>query len=352
MDAERMNSYLSELAGTPAQVLAVSFDQRRAILRKAAEDLDSTASDDFEVAATRFSEACSDTIAFARDSMRHTDLDRKTRFLIFTMGAIACRRQTDRLNARELFGGVGSSFEDIPLFKHLEALSYDGGSLRALQRGLELERKAYERIRPQAGSAHALASFIVQIAEQAESSAPGDRQLLEEGLALVDEAIDERNYPKFHYTRGRILRQLERWEEARDALLKAIELENRASVDAPDRLRDYRLELTLVELDREMHAMHDKASSATAEAAKSAADVARHVESVEEKVDDAVVRLEGAQVQVVAAIGFVASAIGLVQVTLNGLANRPFIEELALVAMFAVVLFGATFVGVSFLKRR
>jgi tetratricopeptide (TPR) repeat protein len=350
MDVERMNSYLSRLTGTPAQVAAVSFDQRRAILHEAAEELDSTASDNFEVAATRFSEACSDTIAFARDSMRRTDLDSKTRFLIFTMGAVACRRQTDRLNARELFGGVGSSFEDIPLFKHIEALSYDGGSLRELRRGLELEREAYERIRPQAGSAHALASFIVQIAEQAETSAPADRQLLEEGLGLVDEAIAQRNYPKFHYTRGRILRQLERWEEAREALLKAIELENRASVDAPDRLRDYRLELTLVALDRAMHAMHDEASGATAAAAKSAANVGEDVESLEKKVD--VTRLEGAQVQVVAAIGFVASAIGLVQVTLKGFANRPFIEVLALVATFAVVLFGATFVGVSLLKRR
>ena len=342
MDDNEIASFVRRLSGDRSDAPDVSFAERRAILAEAAAMLDSTASDSFELAATRFAVACDDTISFARDAMDHRELDAKTRFLIFTMGAIACRRSTDRMNTRTLFGGAGEEFDDIPLFKHLEALSYDGGSLRDLRYGLELEREAYRRIRPQAGSAHAQALFIVQIVEQSEQNSEEDDRLLGEGLDLVDEAISQRDdYAKYHYTRGRLLRQLGDSRGARAALLRAIELENRTSVDAPDRLRDYRLELKLVTLDRTIR-----------EAAEASEAVAGRADRLEQAVKDTDSRLKDAQIPVVAAVGFIATAIGLVQVTLNQAEKRPFIEAFGLVVAFGIVLFGTVYVGLALLRRR
>jgi tetratricopeptide (TPR) repeat protein len=347
MDDERLNTFQARLKEASA------FGDRRAIVAQADSELDWLESDRFEVVATRFSEQKDDTIDFARDALERTDLDRAARFLIFTMGVIACRRRTDRVNARTLFGGVGREFEDVPLFKHLQALSYDGSSLRDLKRGLELEREAYETIRPQAGAAHAIASFIVQIVEQTEETSSGDKDLLREALSYADEAVDQRpDYAKFYFTKGRIHRHLGEWTQARDALLEAVERENRSTADAPDRLRDYRLELSLVGVDQAMRRLNRQSAEATAAAAGKAATVETRVNELEEEVDKTLDRLQSAQVSVITAVAFVASAIGLVQVTARGFGDRPFGEVLALVAAFAVVLFGATGFGAWLLRRR
>ena len=340
-----MNSFIDRLRGGPEEP-SVSFAERRTILAEAAAELDSSAAYEFEMAATRFAGACEDTIDFARDAMDQTELDEKTRFLVFTMGAIACRRKTDRLNARKLFDGAGNQFDDIPLFKHIQALSYDGGTLTEVSEGLELEREAYRQLRPHAGSAHAQASFIVQIVDQSEMDRDAERKLLEEGLNLVAEAIGRREYPKFHYTRGRLLRLLGNASEARAAIIKAIELEDRSTVDASDRLRDYRLELALLAVDQTIREAGESAEAAAEAAVKTA------VESVEARIEETDSRLKDAQVPVVAAIGFVATAIGLMQITLNQAEKRPFIEAFGLVVAFGIVLFGTAYFALAQLRKK
>jgi hypothetical protein len=332
---------------------ASTFEERRAVVRQAAAELDSLEDDDFEVVAARFSEQTEDTIDFARESLQDRELGRETRFLIFTMGAIACRRRTDRTSAKGLFGGVGREFEDIPLFKHLHALSYEGGRLADLRQGLQLEREAYQALKPHGGAAHAIATFIVQIVEQSEHPSDERDELLREALERVEEAIGRRrDYAKFYFTKGRIHRQRGEWKDAREALTEAVERENRGSVDAPDRLRDYRLELSLVAVDQTMRRLNEEAKEATKAAAERAEQADADVKMLEKEVDKAVMRLEGAQVSVITAVAFVASAIGLVQVTVRGFGARPFYEAIALVAVFAVVLFGATAVGARLLRRR
>ena len=303
-------------------------DERVAAIEQIASQLDPTDAEHFELEATRLVELRDDTVKFAGAAVKRPGLDETTRFLIFTMGAIGCRRATDRLNATELFGGIGNQFDHIPLFQHLKALSLDEGSLDELKRGLRLERTALEAMGGNhPGASHAIASFTVQIAEQGDAETAGPKQL-EEALNLAEDAIAKRpDYAKFYYTKGRILRRLGKLEEARNALHRAVELEHRDSASAGDRLRDYRLELRLVAVDQQSRA------------------AAERVEDLDERVKQTTKRLESAQVGALAGVAFVASAVGLLQITAGSFGDRPFLEVIGIVTSFAVILFAAMAFG-------
>src|SRR4051794_17682217 len=79
---------------------AATADDRVAALTEIAARLDPQLAEAFEREATELVGLRTDTVDFASDAVKREDIDEQTRFLIFTMGAIACRRATDRLRAR------------------------------------------------------------------------------------------------------------------------------------------------------------------------------------------------------------------------------------------------------------
>lgn len=321
-------------------------EERIEILTAAARELDPGRPERYELAATTFAVAIDGAVDLARDALGRDDLQSEARFLFFAIGAIRCRRASDRAASREWFEVADAAVRREPLFKHLEALTYDGGNLRELRRGVELERDAHRALRPFAGGAHGIATFLFQIAESDGVPREEEEALLSEALDYVGEALDTRpRYAKFHYTRGRILRRLGQYGEARDALLQAIELESRDSVDANERVRDYRLELALIAVDQSTRRVDT-------ESKKRLEDVDRKLDELEERTTTTVDRLKDAEVGVVTAVAFVASAIALVQVTVGNLGNRPFLEVIAILAAFGAILFGAVAVGSAIIRRR
>jgi tetratricopeptide (TPR) repeat protein len=317
------------------------------VFAAAAEYLDSDKAEDYEVAATSIAVAIEGVPDLARRALDRPDLTPDTRFLLFTVAAICCRRASDRAAARSWFAQADGDVRARPLFRHLEALTYEGGTPRELRRGLGLEKEAYARLRPHAGGAHAIASFLLQIAVNDDDIAQQDEiPLLREALDYIAEALETRpRYAKFFYTRGRIFRRLADYAAAREALLQAIEMEPRDAVDAAERVRDYRLELALVAIDQSTARVHQDAMQTIGE-------LKRDVAALEERTSATIDRLKDAEVGVVTAVAFVAAAIALVQVTLGNLGDRPFAEVVGLVAAFGIILFGAVALGSAMIRRR
>jgi hypothetical protein len=315
-------------------------------VRSESSRLDANRPDNFEIAATELAMATPRTIDFALKVLREgEERDENVRFLVFTMGAIAARRLQERTKSRELFEFGEEQFPRVPFLLHLRAVSFLDGSLEDLREGLKLEEHAYKETKPHAGAAHAIAEFIVRIADCDGFDGAEEEQELQRGLGFLDEAMAvRRSYAKYYATRGDIQRRLRRYPEARADFNRAIEYGDRLSVDAADRLRDYKLGLALINVDQAARKLNQASEEAVAETKEEVADL-------EKRTRDAVSRLDNAELGVLTAIAFVASAIGLVQVTVGNFGRRPFLEVITMIAALGVILFSAVGVG-SWIMRR
>lgn len=308
--------------------------ERLAIFTAAAQRLDREERDQYELDATCLAVARDDTVEFARSVLADPgEADEDTRFLIFAAGAIACRRAEHRQAGEELLDLVRGGFGHSPLFKHFDALALEGGNKRQLRRGLALEREVLTDGggRIHAGGAHLIARFILQLSECDETIGEAE---FEEALDSVNEAIDSRvGYAKFFATRAAVYMHLGRFDDARDDLVKAIRLEDRNSVDARERIAEYKFERRMIE-------MHRTLRSVTAQA-----------KTLEDRSKKTTERLRGAELSVISAVAFIAAILSLIQITLDNIDTRPLGESLAIVGSFAVILFGAVAFG-SWLLRR
>ncbi|HEU5251859.1 MAG TPA: hypothetical protein VFU16_00855 [Solirubrobacterales bacterium] len=304
------------------------------IFAEAARHLDREERDQYELHATSLATAHDDVPEFARSVLARPDeADEDTRFLVFAAGAIACRRAEHRRAGEELLGMVRGQFERLPLFKHFDALALEGGSKRQLRRGLALEREVVSQGegRLHAGGAHLIARFILQLSECDETI--GETEF-EEALDWVNDAIECRGpYAKFFATRAGVYMHLGRFDEARDDLVEAIRLEDRVSVDARERIAEYKFERRMIEMHRTLRS------------------VTRQAKSLEARSQKTAERLRGAELSVLSAVAFIAAILSLIQITLNNIDGRPLGESLIVVGSFALILFGAVAFG-SWLLRR
>jgi tetratricopeptide (TPR) repeat protein len=312
---------------------ARSDDEWIEIVRTAAPELNRRRADEYELCATRLAVARKDTAAICiRVLGRIPDADSEIRFLIFAMGAIACRRAQDKRLGDDLFELMSDEFAGVPLFKHFLALSLDEGKKRELRRGLDLERKVLPETAPHAGAAHLIARFILKLRD-CDDPTIGDPEL-REALDAVGEAIELRpGYAKFYATRAAVYRQLGRFDEATEDLLDAIRLEDRNAIDVQDRIGDYKHELLSVEVHRNLGSIGDK------------------VTALEGRTQRTVERLRNAELSVITAVAFVAGILSLVQITLTNINGRSVWASVLIVASFAVILFGAIGFGAWLLRR-
>lgn len=314
---------------------AGEIERQLEIFTEAAQQLDREERDQYELDATCLAVARDDVGEFARSILvRPEQPDEDTRFLVFAAGAIACRRADDRQAGDELLDLVRGQFAQLPLFKHFYALSLEGGSKRQLERGLALEKDVLEEGgggRFHAGGAHLIARFILQLSEC--DSTVDEKDFLE-ALDSVNEAIDSRRgYAKFFATRAAVYTRLGRFDDAHADLVEAIRLEDRSSVDARERIAEYKLERRMIEMHRTLRSLTEQAKS------------------VEDRSEKTAERLRGAELSVISAVAFIAAILSLIQITLDNIDNRPLGESLAIVGSFAVILFGAVAFG-SWLLRR
>jgi len=311
-----------------------SAEQRLEIFASAAKTLSLESRDQYELDATCLAVARSDIPEFARRALSGSEqLDEDTRFLVFAAGAIACRRAEDKRKGEELLDLVREEFGQELLFKHFDALALEGGNKRQLRRGLALEKEILGEGggRQHPGGAHLVARFILQLSECDETVGEAEFQ---EALDAVGEAIEGRpEYAKFFATRAAVYIHLGNFDNAREDLMQAIRLEDRSSVDARERIAEYKFERRMIEMYR---------------ALRSVADQTKNLEGRSEKTAE---RLHGAEVSVISAVAFIAAILSLIQITLANVNDRPLGESLIIVGSFALILFGAVGFGVWLLRR-
>lgn len=314
-----------------------------AALESAATEIDPRDALAYEVAATRLAvELMPDIQDLARRRLAAPGGGEATRFLLLICGVIACRRMHDRVTARTLIDATRDEFREIPLYWHFRALTYLlHGSATDLRDGLEAAEIAHDDLPDNPGVLHTLACFHADLIETGRAPTSHD---LAEPLELVDKAISlaERASPevralyrgRFYYTRARFLRRLERYDDARSDLLKAIELENRASADHAQRIADYLVELALIDADRSLTRLASKHGM------------------FEERLVETAQRLEGAELRVISVVAFVTGLLAIVQVSVGTIgAGRPFWQVLAIICLLAVVLLSAVAAGSYFMHR-
>ena len=183
-----------------------------------------------------------------------------------------------------------------------------------------------------AGVIHSLAAALIDALE-----ARGSRETSEltEALKLVNEAVELKQRPRFLYTRARILRRMERYDEALDNLMEAIDGEDRQALDWRDRIAEYILLRAEIDMERAANRLIGSVEL-----------------TLERRIEETVRRrVDGAELRLVQTIAFVAAAIGLVQASVATLGKRPVGQAMLIVFGLAIALFGAVGIGAVLIRR-
>lgn len=140
-----------------------------------------------------------------------------------------------------------------PLIKHLESLNYfERPSM--LQWGLELSTQAAKEMPDNSGVRHAHAQFLLENAIWNIEDLDEKQAALNEALNEVDVALAlQSGWSKFHLTRGRILLRLndDRHAKGLAEIEAAISTEKVDTMDNPQRILSYQVEMSLEELRQE-----------------------------------------------------------------------------------------------------
>lgn len=134
------------------------------------------------------------------------------------------------------------------LIFHLRAVNCIGGSTETLRVGIELSRKANQMIPDSPGFLHALAHLLLEQSIWEDLDDAERATVLQDALLNVERALIFEKWPKFHFTRGRILIRLGGdMGEALEELRRAAS-ENSGSFDSERRSIQYALEVSLAEI--------------------------------------------------------------------------------------------------------
>jgi hypothetical protein len=276
------------------------------------------------------------------------------RWIAFVVGSTAARRSRQRSKGHVVLGLVDGEFGDRPLRPHFEALSYLNDPLQGLRVGYALELEALDALKSHPGVVHAVSYFIAEL-RKCDADEIGEAEL-RQGVELASKAIQLYEHARFYYTRARLRRELGEFDQARDDLLRAIELEGSVSGDSQKRQVDYAIELSLVDVDRQTvktrRAFEQELTDARSRLEETEAGVDRRLQQLESRTEDAVRMIEGAELRLIQVAAFVTAAVGLVQFTAGTIGDRPFLSALGLVLGFGVVLLGFVFVLSAVLARR
>lgn len=264
----------------------------------------------YELEATRLALDRPETVSEARQILESGRGDQRLRLLAFVVAVVGCRRAQRRQEAEEIVRQVGHEFTH-PIATHFRSLAYLlKGSAPDLKVGKRLSESACDAMPTNPGALHTLAHFIIELLETApEGADPADAEraleLAERATALspIEGRFLYRGH--FHYTRARILRRLRRYDDARDALLKAMDLEDRDAADYASRIADYRIELALVNGDRALHEILDESKRALH-------NTRLEVTQLSTRLDDGVRQLNDAQLRIIELVAFVVAIVGLV----------------------------------------
>jgi tetratricopeptide (TPR) repeat protein len=161
------------------------------------------------------------------------------RFRAFFGITLHHRRQNNHTEFKNIVDQNIEEFRNIKLHDHVLALLYKSFNDRdGILKSLDYSKKAIEKLNRHVGVLHNFCETIVIALEENLEVDPID---LENAASLIETVITlSPNYAKFYCTKGRILAQNKKFDEAKKNIMYAIDIENSKSNDYSIRISEYR----------------------------------------------------------------------------------------------------------------
>lgn len=169
----------------------------------------------------------------------NSEVNNELQFRAFFGISIHYRRQNDHTKFKNFVDAYIEKFEQFPLHFHILSLLHKSyGDQAGILKSINYSKKAVEQLNMHAGVLHNHCEAIVTALEEGmditEDQLYTASLYMERVLALCPK------YAKFYCTHGRILAQKNKYNEAKNAVLKAIDLEDSDSKDYSLRISTYR----------------------------------------------------------------------------------------------------------------
>lgn len=209
-----------------------------------------------EEVATRFASASKKAPQAFLSAMKKCDSDDERFVPLGIIASIGFRRigtRSSSLDALDLIQGCHVPWKAFDgLCDHLRATALLGSGREGLRSALTFSRRSITKLPGHSGSLHTLANVELELAMLDHTSQAESEDLLRDALSQVNEAIALTDWPKFHFTRGRVLLRLastpEQIDEAMEELRLAAELESKSAFDSEERRLRYALERSIAEI--------------------------------------------------------------------------------------------------------
>lgn len=260
----------------------------------------------------------------------NSEVDKELQFRAFFGISIHYRRQNDHTKFKIFVDSYIEKFEQFPLHLHVLSLLHKSyGDPAGIIKSIDYSKKAVEHLNMHAGVLHNHCEAIVTALEEGlditEDQLYTASLYIERVLALCPK------YAKFYCTQGRILAQKHKYKEAKNAVLKAIDLEDSDSKDYSLRISTYRnflVQFKTLELYNSVvqDIQEAKASVLTAE------------KSINEMVEKNESTMENLKAQNLQMLAFFTAIISFIIGSINILSNQ---QDFSQAALLILILAGA-----------
>lgn len=267
-----------------------------------------------------------------------TDENLDLRFRAFFGITLHHRRQNDHSKFKAVVDQYIEQFRGISLHLHVLSLMHKAyGDRDGILKSIEYSSQAIIKLNRHVGVLHNYCESVVTAMEEGLEIRAADRRnassLIETVIAVAPD------YAKFYCTRGRILAQNQKFEEAKLNILQAMDLETSTSNDYALRLNNYQnvlLKIKTLELYE----------SVIADIQESKAIVLSAQNSIEEAVTSSQATMESMKAQNLQMLAFFTAIISFIIGSINILSNQ---SDFTQAAMLILVLAGAmVLVNVAF----
>ncbi len=178
--------------------------------------------------------------------------EKELRFRAFFGLSIYQRRQKNHTEFKQLVEKYIMEFQEFDLHYHILSLMHKSfGDQEGIRKSIYYGKKAVEKLSAHVGVLHNFCEAVVTAQEEFLDPSP---EYVEESILFIDTVLTLRpRYAKFYCTKGRILAQQKKFEEAKQNILKAIDLENNKTNDYTLRITDYKNTLSRIESLEQFH---------------------------------------------------------------------------------------------------
>lgn len=181
------------------------------------------------------------------------------RFSMFYGLCVFCRRQKEITYLGRLHEEYGSAFEDRPLYDHLRGVYLrERGRKQDFREAIDAMQSTVDQIQGNPAIHKGLANTWLTALE-AGVHVEDVPQMRRRAREHIERAIDLwPEYGEYYADLGRLLAQEEQFDRAEDAILEAIDREDRNKENYAIRIADYQQHLAEVRIKRMQHELDDE----------------------------------------------------------------------------------------------